>query len=144
MMADELEIVFPAYKKGGVARLVVVHRASVGRGMYHLKKRAFDAIRSLARRRLDFSHFSGECWSRVSLPPPTRVAATLALLMATASHPRSSGLSPSGATTIKRGSALSPSCSTPERMEKRRPRVHISPHVRCRISGGLARQGHHL
>ena len=38
MMADELEIVFPAYKKGGVARLLVVHRADVGRGMYHLKK----------------------------------------------------------------------------------------------------------
>ena len=47
MMADELEIVFPAYKKGGVARLVVVHRAGVGRGMYHLKKRAFDTVRSL-------------------------------------------------------------------------------------------------
>jgi predicted dinucleotide-binding enzyme len=34
-----VEIVFPAYKKGGVARSVVVHRAGVGRGMYHLKKR---------------------------------------------------------------------------------------------------------
>jgi hypothetical protein len=40
-----------------------------GSGMYHLEK-AFDTIRCLARRRLDFSHFSGECWSRVSLPPP--------------------------------------------------------------------------
>jgi hypothetical protein len=38
MMADELEIVFPAYKKGGRSEIRGGAPGRLGRGMYHLKK----------------------------------------------------------------------------------------------------------